>query len=211
MGIVSLLLILASGLDWWPLPMTEVLGFVTGGICVWLVVRQHMWNWPIGILNNIFFFVLFYQARLFADMGLQVVYLALGLYGWWNWRYGGEKRTELRVSDANFEEWLTVLVLLPIFTWAMHGVLVLVNGASPFWDALTTALSLAAQFLLCRKKIENWFFWIAADIIYIPLYVSRGLPLTAILYGVFLTMCLVGVWQWGRALRDRPEAAGEGA
>jgi nicotinamide mononucleotide transporter len=70
------------------------------------------------------------------------------------------------------------------------------GGVSPFWDALTTALSLCAQWLLNRKRLENWFFWIAADVIYIPLYASKGLFLTSILYATFLGMCVIGVWQW---------------
>ena len=71
--------------------------------------------------------------------------------------------------------------------------MVTVNGAAPFWDSLTTALSLAAQYLLSRKRLENWFFWMAADVIYIPLYISRDLPLTAALYAVFLVMCIFGL------------------
>jgi nicotinamide mononucleotide transporter len=83
----------------------------------------------------------------------------------------------------------------------MREVLVWVNDAAPLWDAMTTVLSLAAQYLLCRKRFENWWFWIAADVIYIPLYLSRQLPLTAVLYAVFLVMCLVGVREWSRSLR----------
>jgi len=187
--------------------MTEVLGFATGGVCVWLVVREHMWNWPVGLANNAFFFVLFFQTRLFADMGLQVVYFGLGVWGWINWLYGGEQRTVLRVSRASPIEWIGLVAFVPLGTWGLREVLVAVNGAAPLWDALTTVLSLSAQYLLCRKRFENWFFWIAADIIYIPLYLSRELPLTAVLYAVFLCMCLIGVRQWRRSLRTVLPAA----
>ena len=84
----------------------------------------------------------------------------------------------------------------------MREVLLWVNDAAPLWDAMTTVLSLAAQYLLCRKRFENWWFWIAADVIYIPLYVNRQLPLTAVLYAVFLAMCLVGVREWSRSLKQ---------
>ncbi|MGN6644381.1 MAG: nicotinamide riboside transporter PnuC, partial [Verrucomicrobiota bacterium] len=90
---------------------------------------------------------------------------------------------------------------IPLCTWGVHEILVKVNGAAPFWDALTTVLSLAAQYLLCRKRFENWWFWIAADVIYIPLYFSRDLPLTGVLYAAFLSMCLIGVREWSRNLR----------
>ena len=67
------------------------MGFVTGGICVWLVVREHLWNWPVGLANNVFFFVLFLRGRLYADMSLQIVYFGLGVYGWLNWIFGGRE------------------------------------------------------------------------------------------------------------------------
>jgi nicotinamide mononucleotide transporter len=175
---------------------------VTGGICVWLVVREHLWNWPVGLANNVFFFVLFLRGRLYADMGLQVVYFGLGIYGWLNWLFGGENRTVLKVSRTTRIEWLVLVGAVPLGTWGLREILVAVNGAAPFWDSLTTVLSLAAQYLLCRKRLENWLFWIAADLVYIPLYLSRHLPLTAVLYTVFLGMCLVGGREWRRSLRE---------
>lgn len=198
---VSTLVLLASYQAWWSINATEAWGFVTGGICVWLVVREHLWNWPIGLANNVFFFVLFLQGRLFADMGLQVVYFGLGVYGWLNWLFGGENHSVLKVSRTTRIEWLALLGAIPLCTWGLREILIAVNGAAPFWDALTTVLSLAAQYLLCRKRFENWFFWIAADVIYVPLYFSRHLPLMAVLYAVFLAMCLVGVREWNRSMR----------
>jgi nicotinamide mononucleotide transporter len=197
----SAFVLLLSYCGWWPISVTEAWGFVTGGICVWLVVREHMWNWPIGLGNNVFFFALFLQARLFADMGLQAVYFGLGVYGWLNWLFGGENRCALRVSRATRSEWMVLAAAIPLCTWFLREILFAVNGAAPFWDSLTTVLSLAAQYLLCRKRFENWFFWIAADVIYIPLYLSRHLPLTAVLYAVFLGMCLIGVRAWNRSLK----------
>jgi nicotinamide mononucleotide transporter len=79
--------------------------------------------------------------------------------------------------------------------------LLVVNGAAPFWDSFTTILSLAAQYLLCRKRLDNWYIWILADLIYVPLYLTRGLPLTAVLYGVFLVMCFFGIWEWNRTMQ----------
>jgi len=192
--VASVLVLLASYRAWWAIGLVEAWGFVTGGICVWLVVREHMWNWPIGLANNVFFFALFFHGRLFADMGLQVVYFGLGVYGWLNWLYGGENHSVLKVSRTTRIEWLVLLGAIPLCTFGLREILIAVNGAAPFWDALTTVLSLAAQYLLCRKRFENWFFWIAADVIYIPLYLSRHLPLTAVLYAerrAVLTFSLV--------------------
>jgi len=203
----SVVVLVPSHLAWWSIGIAEAWGFVTGGICVWLVVREHMWNWPIGLANNLLFFILFLRGRLFADMGLQVVYLGLGIYGWLNWLFGGRNRRELAVSRTRRWEWFALVPAIPVATWGLREVLLAVNGAAPFWDSLTTVLSLAAQYLLCRKRFENWFFWIAADLIYVPLYLSRSLPLTAALYGVFLVMCLLGVREWRRSLLEARESA----
>jgi len=187
------------GLSWfsiWSLGMTDTLGFVTGGVCVWLVVREHVANWPIGLANNLVFFVLFLQARIYADMTLQIVYFGLGVFGWWEWLRGGPNRQALTISLSRWGEWIGLTVFIPLAIWSMYLVLIHVNDAVPFWDSLTTVLSLAAQFLLCLKRLENWFFWIAADLIYVPMYLSRSLPLTAVLYGIFLIMCLFGLFQW---------------
>lgn len=196
----ALLILLLSYRGWWSISVPEAWGFVTGGVCVWLVVREHLWNWPIGIANNVVFFFLFLHGRLFADMSLQIVYLGLGVYGWLNWLFGGEHRAKLKISHTSRAEWLTLVLVIPLGTWGFRELLLAVHGAAPFWDSLTTMLSLAAQYLLCRKRVENWFLWIAADVIYIPLYLSRHLPLTAVLYAGFLAMCLLGVREWSRRM-----------
>jgi nicotinamide mononucleotide transporter len=190
-----------------PISLTEVLGFVTGAACVYLVVRQNIWNFPLGIANNLFFLMLFGQARLFADAGLQLVYIVLGAQGWYNWRFGGKDRTALKVERASGRLLLLTLGFVPLGTWLMVLILRAMNGAAPLLDALTTALSLAAQFLLNRKVIENWWLWITADVLYIYLYLTRCLHLTAVLYGVFLCLCLAGLIRWQRALRETEAAA----
>ena len=197
----------AAWREWLPIRFDEALGFVSGGACVWLVVREHLANWPLGLLNNAVFFLLFLRARLYADMGLQVVYFALGVYGWWTWVRGGTRSGPLAVTRTPRGEWIAVALFLPAATLLMREALLLANGAAPLPDALTTALSLAAQYLLCRKRLENWLLWIVADLIYVPLYVSRGLPLTALLYALFLVLCLVGLRTWLGSLRASEAAA----
>ncbi len=203
MAAVSVLFVVATALKWWPIAPIEVLGFLTGGICVWLVVREHMWNWPIGLANNIVFLLMFWRARLFADAGLQVVYLLLGIYGWANWLRGGEERTALTISRTPRRQWVVMAVALPVLTLALRAILIAAQGSAPLLDALTTVLSLIAQYMLCRKQLEHWLIWIAADLIYIPLYFARSLPLTAVLYAVFLLMCVAGWRDWSRELRRK--------
>jgi nicotinamide mononucleotide transporter len=200
MLLASLALVVASSQG--ILRIDETFGFITGGVCVWLVVRQQPLNWPIGLLNNVIFFLLFLQSRLYADMGLQVVFFALGIYGWWNWLRRGPDNQPLQPSRAPRVEWLVMISLVVVSTFVLERILRIAGGASPLLDALTTSLSLAAQFWLCQKRIDNWLLWIAADLIYIPLYLSRELPLTAVLYGVFLVMCVLGWRVWKSRLTE---------
>jgi nicotinamide mononucleotide transporter len=187
--------------------VAELLGFVTGAASVWLTVLARISNFPVGIANSAFFLVLFLSARLFADSGLQVVYIVLGFVGWWQWLHGGPERTRLVVARSGWKLLAWCVVFVAGTTWGLTVLLRAVHDIAPFWDALTTAVSLAAQFLLNCKKIENWTFWIAADLVYIPLYVVKRLDLTAIVYVLFLAMCLVGVRAWLSALRSATAGA----
>ncbi|GAA2453876.1 nicotinamide riboside transporter PnuC [Streptomyces macrosporus] len=189
-----------------PVSWTEVLGFGSGALCVWLVARQHIANWPIGIANNLFFILLFTGAGLYADAGLQVVYIALAAYGWWSWVRGGPEAASgrLPVTRTDARTWW---VLVPATAAVTVGLTLLLDRATdstvPFWDALTTALSLAATYGQCRKKVESWYLWIAADVVYVPLYAYKGLYLTALLYLGFMALCVVGLVGWRRELVGR--------
>ena len=135
-------------------------------------------------------------SRLFADAGLQLVFFAVGVWGWYHWVFRRGARRQLAVSRARRNEWLALVLAAPVATWLLRELLIAVQGAAPFWDALTTVISLGALALQAGKRIENWLWWIAADLVYVPLYLSRGLPLTALLYAIFLAMCFVGWRQW---------------
>ena len=187
--------------------LTEALGFVTGVACVYLVVRRSIWNFPLGIANTIFFLVLFIESRLYGDAGLQIVYLVLGVQGWYNWLYGGEGRTQLRITRASKELLIAIAVAIIVGTRLLIFALDYARGSAPVLDALTTVMSLAAQYLLNRKVIENWAIWFAADVIYIYLYIARGLHLTAVLYFIFLCLCVAGWRSWRRHLNEDPAAA----
>lgn len=183
----------------------EGASFVTGAVCVWLTVKESVWNFPIGLLNVMTFSVVFMRAQLYADAGLQVVYFVLGIIGWYLWLYGGEDRGRLRVSRLPPVEGLVVavfgVVAAVVLTWYLRRV----GGSAPFWDATTTALSLCAQWLLNRKYLESWHCWIAVDVVYVPLYLSKSLYLTAVLYAVFLCMAVLGLLAWRSAwLKNRP-------
>ena len=188
-----------------PVSWTEVLGFGSGALCVWLVARQHIANWPVGIANNLFFVLLFTSSGLYADAGLQLVFITLACYGWWTWAHGGGPGHDLPVARTSRVEWVW------LGSAGLAGTLVLTllldratDSTVPFWDALTTALSLMATYGQCRKRLESWWLWIAADVVYVPLYAYKDLYLTSLLYVGFLALCVLGLVGWRRALAGPP-------
>lgn len=203
MAAVSLTLIALSYFKAVPMSMTEVFGFITGAVCVWLVAKDNIWNWPIGIANSIFYVIVFFNARLFADMSLQVVYIILGFLGWYWWLRGGENKTRLKVLRVSKKEVVTLLAIAVVSTFIMMQYLTKINDSAPFLDALTTVMSLVAQYMLTRKYIENWFVWLSVDVIYVGLYASRGLYLTSVLYALFFCMCLVGLKEWRKLVAKK--------
>jgi nicotinamide mononucleotide transporter len=181
----------------------EIAGVVTGVACVWLAARNSIWNFPIGIVNGGLYLVVFKEARLYSDAGLQLAFIALLVYGWVKWLRNDASpnapvlpitRTPQRVAW-----WLGAAGLL------FAGVVGYLFGrytdaALPYWDSSTTAVSLAAQLLLSRRNLENWLLWIGVDVAYVGMYWHRDLHLTSVLYGVFLVLAVYGYWQWRREM-----------
>ncbi len=180
----------------------EAVSFVTGAVCVWMTVRENAWNSPIGLVNEVAFFVVFARARLFADAGLQVVYFGLTGLGWYLWLYGGPGRTTLPVSFAPRRRLVRAAVATAVMWAGLYAVLIRVHDSAPLLDAFCTAVSLSAQWLLDRKHIENWAVWFAVDLIYVPLYLTRSLTLSAALYAVFVAMCVIGWRDWRRSMAE---------
>ena len=179
----------------------EILGFVTGAASVWLAVKENVWNWPIGVANSAFFLVTFLASRLYANSGLQVLYIVLGLYGWWNWHYGGAERSILHVRRTTRAAHAVLLITTLAGTLVLTALLArFTDSRVPFWDGLTTALSLTATYMLTAKLFESWWVWILTDLVYIPLYASQRLYLTSCVYALFLGMCCKGVVEWRRSL-----------
>lgn len=181
--------------------LTEWLGAITGLLCVFLTVRANIWNWPIGILNNIFFLVLFFESGLYADAILQIIFAGISFYGWWQWRFGGAKGGERPVGRiSNWElGWVGLATQGGTLLFAA-----LLSRYTPstvaYMDAWTTALSLSATYLQSRKYLESWVLWILVDVFYIGLYLYKGLQLTAGVYFVFLCMCFMGWRSWKRLM-----------
>ncbi len=188
----------------------ELVGDATGALCVWLVARRHILNWPVGLLNNLFFFLIFWRSKLYGDAALQAVFAALAIYGWREWARGrGRKGGELPVRRTTAREWWALALATALGTagaalWLSRRT----DSPVPAWDASVLALSLAATYGQAKKLLESWWIWIAVDVLSIPLYAVRGLYPTAALYALFLALCIVGLRAWMRELSPaRPEPA----
>ncbi|HEV7347483.1 nicotinamide riboside transporter PnuC [Telluribacter sp.] len=179
----------------------EILGFLTGAVCVYLNTQQNVLGWFFGIINAVLYAAVFWQVRLYADMGLQGYYFFTSIYGWWMWLYGGKNRQELPVT-------LTPRRLYGVFAAVFIAATVLwgyllnryTDASLSYMDSALTAASLIGQWMMARKYLENWLVWIAADVCYVGMYFYKDLHLTAVLYAVFLALAAMGYLQWRRAL-----------
>jgi nicotinamide mononucleotide transporter len=149
----------------------ETLAVIFGIVSVYLSVRENNWSWPTAIVNVTLYIFVFYRAGLYADMGLQVVYIAISVYGWYEWLHGGEQKTELKVSRAMWRLG-GGLAAIGFAAAALLGTLLArtTNAALPYLDATTTATSLVAQWMMAKKLLENWLVWVAVDVVYIGMF-----------------------------------------
>lgn len=185
-----------------PVSWIEVIGFVTGAACVYGVAKQKLWNWPVGILNNIAFIILFLGAGLYGETVLQVIFAAVVVYGWFNWVRGSsatEASNDLPIRDATGKEVLlgagaTLAGTAAVAMILTHGT----DSQVPWPDAFVLTASLVATYWQAKKIFQHWYVWILIDVVSIPLYFSRGLALTAILYIGFLALCIYGLSGWKR-------------
>ncbi len=175
---------------------------------VWLMVKENIWGWPAAIVGVSLYAVVNYQAHLYSNAGLQIVYLVLSVHGWYQWLHGGADKTELRVSRTSRRAWILCLLA----GIAGTGVLILLlrtpgDAALPFWDAFTTSFSLVGQWMMNKKLLENWIVWLVVDIIYVPIYAARSYHLTAGLYAVFCVLAWRGWVEWKRSISQASTAS----
>ena len=190
---------------WFATHGLELAAVVLGIISVLLSVRQNIWSWPTGIINVSLFFALFYKSGLYSDMGLQAVYFVLSVYGWYEWLYGGTGHTELRVSRTPARTYGVILAIALVVWLALARITSRLPGvALPYLDAALTTLSLAAQWMMTRKLLENWALWILLDIVYVGMFIFKGLYLTAANYAVYLGLAVMGHIAWKPSLTTAP-------
>lgn len=186
----------------------EWVAALAGAISVYLSARENIWSWPTAIVNVGLYIFIFRVSGLYSDMGLQVVYLVLSIYGWYEWLHGGANRSRLDVSKASPRVWAVSAaagglgwVVIYSITRRLHGVSI------PSIDSALTATSLVAQWMMTRKILENWILWIVADIVYVPMYIYKKLYVTSGLYLVFLVLAIMGLVEWQRSYRRSASAA----
>ncbi|MGD8319060.1 MAG: nicotinamide riboside transporter PnuC [Gemmatimonadota bacterium] len=190
----------------------EPIAVAFGIVSVYLSVKENIWSWPTGIVTALLYILVFREQRLYANMGLQLFYAAIAVYGWHHWLFGGARHTRLKVSRTPGRERLILPLLLVAFAAGLGTLLHRhTDAALPYVDSALTSGSLCAQYMMSRKYLENWGLWIALDVCYVTLFLWRGLHLTAFLYGVFLVLAVGGHRKWTRSLRqaeaESPHAA----
>lgn len=175
----------------------EMLAFMSGIINVYLVTRCSLWNWFFGITTVCLYAFIFFNTKLYADMGLQGVFLVFQFYGLYQWRYGSRERKPLVLQIINHSTCLSLaLVAVVLFTGISSFLKYNTDSTTIYADAIITTLSLIAQWMMSKKYLHHWILWIVIDTISIGLYISKTLYLTALLYSIFMLLCIKGYYQW---------------
>lgn len=182
----------------------EVVAASLGFVAIYLQIRQNVWYWIVSIIMVTMYIYIYIDARLYADMSLQVYYLGISFYGWYMWLFGkkeNDHKSELpvSVSSGKLLQLLGIIsiVLFFIIAWFLKH---FTNSDLPYWDSFTTSLSFVATWMLARKKIENWLVWIVVDAVSVGIYIFKGLYPTAILFLFLTVLAYVGYRRWKRDL-----------
>lgn len=180
---------------------TELAGFTLALAMVFCSIRELHWTWPLAIASSVLYFFVFRDSGLYAEAGLQLVFVAVALWGWWQWQGPDRGVAPLQIRRLSRGQiWLTVLAALLLWP-ALAGLLIRWTDSDvPWWDALPVALSLIGQLLLGRKYLENWALWTLVNALSIGLFAYKSLWLTALLYTLFLGLSVAGWRAWRRKL-----------
>ena len=184
----------------WDYPTTwiELIAALLGLLMVFFTIAEQHWGWLFAILSSALYFLIFWNSRLYGDALLQVLFMALAAWGWWLWLQGA-KEMPLRVTQLTSRQRLATL-LAGLVLWGLTGSLLLnfTDTDVPWWDAFPTAFSLVGQYLLARKRVENWWAWLVVNVAATGLFAWKALWLTTVLYIVFALLSVVGWRAWLR-------------
>jgi len=186
----------------WGAPFTwlELTAFVLAIAMVVFNMRVNPLGWPLAIISSLLYFALFWNSRLYGDSSLQLFFVVVALWGWWQWLRGTQADGRaLRVRTLSPRaRWVALLALA--IAWPATGLFLkrFTDTDVPWWDAFPTAASVLGQWLLGRKYLENWLAWIVVNVVSVGLFAYKGLWLTVILYAVFIVMSVFGWRAWQR-------------
>jgi nicotinamide mononucleotide transporter len=191
----------------------ELTGVVTGLLCVYLAAKNNIWNWPFAIISTAIYIFVFAEAALYADMGQNVYLLLINIYGWYYWSRQPADAPKVPVVHITRKQVALLLSIAALATPALGFLLVKLApllhyqpAAFPYLDSFCTVISLTAQVFMARKVLENWLIWIFVDIIYVGIYLSKGLQPTAFMFGVYAILALVGYIDWRKAYKQQVAA-----
>jgi nicotinamide mononucleotide transporter len=182
------------------MPWIELVATVFGFLCVWLTIRQNIWCWPVGLVQVFLYCFVFFEAKLYSDFVLHVIYVVLQVYGWRHWLHGGRDAGELDVSRLSLSQamgWVAA-VAVGSAAWG-HAMATWTDAALPYADALIAVASLVAQWLMARKTLESWLLWILVDVVAIGVYFTKHLYFTTALYCAFLVLAAMGYRAWRKS------------
>ena len=182
----------------------ELIGAASGLLCVWLIIRENIWNWPVGLAYALVSLLVFYNARLYSDLVLHVFYVFMNGYGWYYWLRGaGARGSEGRLVVARLSTRSTSLlgVATVIGIIAMGWLFDYYTDADlAYWDSTTTVMSFAAMWMAAHKYIENWLVWLVVDVLATGIYIFKGIWPYAVLYGLYIPMAVWGWVAWSRSM-----------
>jgi len=185
----------------------EIIAFIVSVLGVWLTTARSLWNYPFSLLSVVLYGVIFYQVRLYADMGLQVIFAGTLLYGLWQWLQGRSAAGEVLVTRvrpveilASLAAGIGVAVLLGFFLYSRT------DASLPWIDSALLAGSLVGSVWAARRNLENWWVWIIVDVLYVGVYLVKHLYLIAVLYAAFVVLAVLGLRRWHTALAQQTPA-----
>lgn len=182
----------------------ELLGAILGFIYIFLSIRQNIWTWPVGLLTSALYVWVFLHSRLYADMSLQVYYVAVSIYGWYEWLKGksSDSGEKLTISRLSFKMGIILSAISVVLVFLMWIILKnYTDSPVPFADSLATSLSIVATWMLARKILEHWLVWIFVDAFSIGLFWYKDLFPTVVLFIVYTVMAVAGFIEWRKAYR----------
>ena len=177
--------------------LMELIAVAFGLICVWSMKKESLLAFPFGIVNVLIYVYIFFAAKLYANAGINAFFFFMSVYGWYNWTRKDHNDSKIKITRSSKSELLLNAVAIIVFFILIRVVLVKYTSSNiPSWDAMTTAVYIAAQWLLSRKKIENWILWISADSVMIGLCAWEGLYFSSFQYLVFTIIAILGFREW---------------